>query len=48
MRLLARSKGRWKASANGKGLSVLESNLTPVDGAVEEAEPPPKPILLLA
>ena len=48
VRLLARSKGRWKASANGKGLSVLEANLTPIDGAVEEAEPPPKPILLLA
>ena len=29
-------------------LSVLEANLTPIDGAVEEAEPPPKPILLLA
>ena len=49
VRLLARSKGRWKASANGKGLSVLETNLTPIDGAaVEEVEPPPKPILLLA
>ena len=49
VRLLARSKGRWKASANGKGLSVLEANLTPIDGAaVEEVEPPPKPILLLA
>ena len=49
VRLLARSKGRWKASANGKGLSVLETNLAPIDGAaVEEVEPPPKPILLLA
>ena len=48
VRLLARSKGRWKASANGKGLSVLEANLTPVDGAAVEEVEPPKPILLLA